>query len=251
MARRRFFWLSWSFSMGPSTLPVWRPQPHPGSPHPRRRAVHAGECLGEFAHERSEFRRQRRTARDQDVVEIALGVIRPHAPDRRLEAPPDAIALDRLADLPGDREAEPRRARRRGTILTAARFGFEDEDGGCASRPFADPQVFRALFQRRHWRGGARSCLRLGHAPPIAAAAASLRQALATLRAPPGHPPAARGGRQALAETMPALAHELARLVGPFHVESPLVPSPGWGNVAAGAAQIGPAGTRAQTAPHS
>src|SRR2546423_6873247 len=171
MARRRFFWLSWSFNMGPSTLPVWRAQPRPGSPHPRRRAVHAGECLGELAHERSKLQRQRRTARDQDVVEIALGVIRPHAPDRRLEAPPDAIALDRLADLPGDREAEPRRARRRGTILTAARFGFEDEDGGCASRPFADPQVFRALFQRRHWRGGGPTVPPLWPPPPHPAGA--------------------------------------------------------------------------------
>ena len=156
-----------------------------------------------------------------------------------------------LADLPGDREAEPRLPGRRGTILTAARFGFEDEDGRCASRALADPQVFRTLLQRRHARGGARSCLRLGHAPPIAAAAASCRQALATLRAPPGHHSAATGGRHALAETMPALAHELARLVGPFHVGSPLVPSPVSGDVAAGAVQIGPASTRAQAAPHS
>src|ERR1700693_777873 len=98
MARRRFFWLSWSFSMGPSALPVWRPQPRPGSTHPgrRRRAVHASECVGKLAYERSELRRERRTARDQHIVEIDLEVVRPHVRDRCLEAPPDAIALDRL-----------------------------------------------------------------------------------------------------------------------------------------------------------
>jgi hypothetical protein len=49
----------------------------------------------------------------------------------------------------------------------------------------------------------------------------SSREALATLRASPCHYPPTTRGRHALAETMPALAHELARLVGPFHVKSP------------------------------
>ena len=47
------------------------------------------------------------------------------------------------------------------------------------------------------------------------------RQALASLGAPAGYDRTAAGGRHACAETVPTLAHELARLVGPFHVGSP------------------------------
>src|SRR5207244_5417474 len=98
---------------------------------------------------------------------------------------------------------------------------LEHEGGSGATRAFANPKVLRALFQRGDALGGAARCLRFGHAPPIAAAAASCRQALAALRAPAGHNGAAAHGCHAGAESMPALAHELARLVGPFHVRSP------------------------------
>src|SRR5882762_4481117 len=109
--------------MGPSALPVWRLQPRPGSPHPRRRTVHACECPDELAHEGSECRRQRRAPGDQHIVEFAPGVTRARVPDCRLEAPPDTIALDCLADLPGDGEAEPRLVRRPGASLIAAHLG--------------------------------------------------------------------------------------------------------------------------------
>ena len=137
---------------------------------------------------------------------------------------------------------------------SAARLGLEDEGRSCAARALADPQVFGALLQRRHARGGAFRCLRLGHGPPIAAAAASCRQALAALRAPPGHDRAAAHGCHAVAESMPALAHELARLVGPFHVGSPSRVKPLRalvGECRRRCRIIGPASTRAQTAPHS
>src|SRR6185503_3765020 len=66
--------------------------------------------------------------------------------------------------------------------------------------------------------------LAIGH--PSLPAAISRREALAALRTPPGDDRAAASRGHALAETMPALAHELARLIGPFHVWSPLTASP-------------------------
>jgi hypothetical protein len=65
------------------------------------------------------------------------------------------------------------------------------------------------------------ACVALAMRHPSLPTATSRREALATLRAPPCHDPPTARGRHALAETMPALAHELARLVGPFHVKSP------------------------------
>jgi hypothetical protein len=67
---------------------------------------------------------------------------------------------------------------------------------------------------------GPLACVALAMRHPSLPAASS-REALATLRAPPCHHPPTACGRHALAETMPALAHEPARLVGPFHVKSP------------------------------
>jgi len=148
--------------------------------------------------------------------EAAIGVMR-----HLSEAPPYAITLDRLADLLGNREPVPRLVHRQRSIRIDTRLGLENERRSCASGAFANPQVFRALLQGRDARGGASRCLRLGHASPIAAAAASCRQALATLGAAPGDDGPAAGGRHTVAESMPALAHELARLVGPFHVGSP------------------------------
>ena len=106
MASRRFFWLSWSMSVrsflsAGLSADAWLPLPR-GSP------VHAFECLDEVRHDGAERRRQRRLACNEHVVEVAPGMILAYAPDCRLEAPSDAVALDRLADLPGDREAEPR-----------------------------------------------------------------------------------------------------------------------------------------------
>src|SRR5262245_53917975 len=66
--------------------------------------------------------------------------------------------------------------------------------------------------------------LAMGH--PSLPARISCREALAALGTAPGHDPAATGRGHALAETMPALAHELARLIGPFHVGSPLTSKP-------------------------
>ena len=88
--------------------------------------------------------------------------------------------------------------------------------------------------------------LAIGH--PSLPAAVSRRQALAALGAPPRHDRAAAGGCHALAETMPALAHELARLIGPFHVGSPFSASPcrGCADASPQPAPQGPAGARPQ-----
>ena len=209
--------------MSVPTLPVCVARPAYRSS--RGSPVHAFECLDEVRHDRAERRRQRRLAGDQDIVEVALGVIGADAPDRRLEAPPDAIALDRLADLPGDGEAEPRLLpcgcaavlavgvpwpRARTPAVPIAR------PCGPAETP---PRLFSVVTPGAAPFAAFARALAIGH--PSLPAAVSRREALAALGTPPGHDPAAAGRGHALAETMPALAHELARLIGPFHVGSP------------------------------
>src|SRR5262245_31732571 len=56
--------------------------------------------------------------------------------------------------------------------------------------------------------------------------AASSGEAFATFRTPPRHHPTPAGAGHAFAEILPALAHRLARLLGPFHVESPFCVKP-------------------------
>src|SRR5262245_19931903 len=167
MARSRFFWLSWSMSVrrflsAPSGLPPSRGRP-----------VHAFQCLDEVRHDRAERLRQRRLAGDQHIVEIAPGVIGANTPDRRLEAPFDAIALDGLADLPGDGEAEARLwlFGWPAASLAIAFLGLEHKGRSGPSRALADPQKLSPPFQCRHARRCAFGCLCpcLGHGPPVAA----------------------------------------------------------------------------------
>ena len=92
-----------------------------------------------------------------------------------------------------------------------------------SARPCGRAGIRHAVFSVYEPRRRASCCLRPcpGHWPPIAAAAShadSRLRPLARRRATTLRPPV-RG--HALAETVPALAHELARLVGPFHVRSP------------------------------
>src|SRR5262249_9972589 len=161
--------------------------------------------------------------------------------DRSLEAPPDAIALDRLAHRPGDGEPEARPLRRCGGLLLA-RLGLQHKRRHAPSPTLAHPLELRAPLQGSHAPGGASysPLLCLGHGPPIRCPMRSRREALAALGAPPRHHPAAAGGRHTLAEPMAALAHEPAWLIGPFHVASPLCPS--------GIRQINKAGCRVSPA---
>lgn len=46
-------------------------------------------------------------ARDDDVIRAGFGMLRKHGAGRGAKPPPDAIAPHRLAELAGDREADP------------------------------------------------------------------------------------------------------------------------------------------------
>ena len=113
---------------------------------------------------------------------------------------PDPVALDRVADLLRHREAEPRRP----GVEALARL---QDEGRCGSfHACGRGKEVRPLLQALH-RG------RASGAEPLAA-----------LRAPCGDDFAAAGGGGAGAEAVTALAHQLARLIGPFHgSETPLV----------------------------
>src|SRR5262245_39943094 len=75
---------------------------------PRLARVYTLQRLDEVGDQRSESDIERRPACDQDVVKVALHMIRQDAADGRLETALDAIALDGAPDLLADREAEPR-----------------------------------------------------------------------------------------------------------------------------------------------
>src|SRR5581483_11475395 len=160
MARRRFFWLSGSCRMGLAALPVASSSgglSAPASPPSDGRLVlvHASEGLHEVGLQGGEVRRQRRAPRDHDVVEITARMAGRHAAHGGLEAPPDAIALDRLADLPRDGETEARSGGQLRPALPAARLALEHEGRPRPSCTLANPLKFRPLFQRHHVRAAA------------------------------------------------------------------------------------------------
>jgi hypothetical protein len=115
------------------------------------------------------------------------------------QAPPDAVALDGVADFLGYCEANADGA----LILTFA--GLQNK---CRRRNLdagRSGQKIRPLPQTLH-----RS--RADMQPALSGA-----EALAAARAASSHDPAAGFGGHAGAETVTALTHELARLIGPFH----------------------------------
>ncbi len=90
-----------------------------------------------------------------------------------------------------------------------------------AARTVAQAQKLGAMLEGRNagGRGPLRLCLCSRHAP--ARYAASGRQALAALGSAARQDPAAAGRLHALAEAVPPLANELARLIGTLHVWPP------------------------------
>ena len=67
----------------------------------------ASERLDQIRHQRGKAGIERWPAGDQNIVEVASRVVTHNVADRSLEAPLDAIALDRIADLLADGEAKP------------------------------------------------------------------------------------------------------------------------------------------------
>ena len=150
--------------------------------------------------------------------------------NRRLEATPDPVALHRLADLARDGEAEARPALigcARACLAAARPWPRGRTPASPSARRCAPAGTLRAASKSS--RPASRSFLVqpvLWPLPIRRRRKRSRRQALAALGAPPGHDRAAARGRHALAEPMPPLAHEPARLIGPFHFSSPSLASP-------------------------
>jgi hypothetical protein len=110
--------------------------------------VHALERSHEIRYQHMEWRVERGTARDQGIVEIVFGVDHLHVSDRRLKTPPDAISLDRVANLLRHRKAEPRAIRALRAIFDAAPPGFKHERRHCPARTLTDLLKIGAVFER-------------------------------------------------------------------------------------------------------
>jgi hypothetical protein len=120
--------------------------------------------------------------------------------------------------------AQPASARARPAVLQGMRaLPAAHLQGAGWPRVCRPAPVLRRLLQppprgKRAWRAPALGACRLPPRPSGRLQPARLRrQPLAALGAPPRYHPAPARGRHALAKPVPALAHEPARLVGPFH----------------------------------
>ena len=141
---------------------------------------------------------ERCLAADQHVVMSGLRQKRGMSAHEVAQSPPHPVAHNRIADLARDREAEPSR----GTI---APFScLQHERPGRNLRALGGGEEIRPLLQTLHW-----VCR--------CAARASGAEPLASTRAPGAQHLAATFGGEAGAETVTALAHQFARLIGPFH----------------------------------
>jgi len=144
---------------------------------------------------------------------------------RRPEPPPGPVAVNRAADLAADGEADAKRlAAARGAaalgVFRRVAPGLKDETG---RHPFmagaSDAQEFPASFQTQHGCGF--DAERHGQAGQPRPATPSRGKTLPPLGATVGKNPAAANGCHAAAESMPALADELAWLKGTLHGLSP------------------------------
>jgi hypothetical protein len=109
-----------------------------------RRGVHAAERRIEVPHDVGERQLERRPAANQHVIVAGAKRATLGKPHDLAQAPPHAIALDRIADLPGYCETNPHRA------LVAAQACLQDESLG--RRPYTlggSPKV-RPAFQALH-----------------------------------------------------------------------------------------------------
>src|ERR1700730_9334367 len=132
-------------------------------------AVDAVERGYEVRLQRSERTFQRLPPRDQNVVEIRPRVFLLYVSHGGLETAPDPIALDRLADLTGDREAKAWTGRCAFAQPVTTLLGLDHEGRRRPTGTLADALKFRARFQRDDPREQVCRCLRqsLGRADPV------------------------------------------------------------------------------------
>ena len=139
---------------------------------------------------------ERSAPADQHIVIARHEPGRVRKPHNFAQSPPHAIALHRIADLLRHRKADPWRP------CVVSRAGLQHERSRGSPGTGRDAEKIRPLPQSFH-----------GSGPPAGSGAEPLPAAR-----PSGieHPATALGGHPA-PETMAALAHQFARLIGPLH----------------------------------
>jgi hypothetical protein len=178
----------------------------------------------ELPGEVGEIGRERGAPADQHIIVARAKRRSGGQPHHFAQPPAHAVALHRIADLARYGKADPDRAAL--ALVFSALPRLHDEGAGRRSCAFRSSLKVRAALQPFHWfvfgcDFGLDHCgldLEIGvwneNSRPIEALGTQL---LAPLRAPQRQNPAAALGRHAGAKAVAALAHQFARLVGPFH----------------------------------
>jgi hypothetical protein len=174
---------------------------------------HVGEIGGERA-----------APADQHII-VAGGKRRSGGQPHHFAQPPaHAVALHRIADLARYRESDPDRSAL--AVILGALPRLYDEGAGRRSCALRGSLKVRAALQPFHWLGfgcdfGLDHCgldLEIGVWNENSRPNERLgTQLLAPLPPPQRQNPAAALGRHTGAKAVAALAHQFARLVGPFH----------------------------------
>jgi hypothetical protein len=167
----------------------------------------------EFPHHVAEWRFQRCPPPNQNIIVAGKkrrAKFRPrHEADDLTQTAPDAVSFHRIADLARHGKTDPGRAGRR----TRARL--EHKAAGRRPRAFGGSLKVRPAFQPFHATDFKPSLK--SNWQPTRPNERSRAQFFAPLRAPRSQDLAAALGRHAGAKAVTALAHQFARLIGPFH----------------------------------
>jgi hypothetical protein len=144
-----------------------------------------------------ERQRQRGAASDQHIIVAGAHITAGREPDDFAQPAPYPITLDRIADLPRHRESDADGA----LVVASACLQYERT----CRRPGAARSSAKVGSARQPLHGNNGKATRSGTEP------------LAPMRAPRRQHLTATFGGHPGAEAVAALAHQLARLVGPFH----------------------------------
>lgn len=183
-------------------------------------SVDSLERRGKVVHHGVELGPQRRWPPHQHVIVAGAKRFGGSNANQFAQAPPHAVAFHGIADLLGDRESHT------GWSGLGAPARLQDEGAcrrACASCGIlgGGPKVTPA-FQPLH-KTDIRTVLnRNRDSGSSSGAFGSSTQFLTATRPARGQNPAPALGGHAGAEAMAALAYQFARLIGPFHGESPL-----------------------------
>ena len=189
--------------------------PFPPSP------VHPLERRQEIRNQRAECLTGRWQPRHQNVIHFRVSVRVSHLHQSRTQAPADAIAHHRVANLLGDREPKAWAGTCSSQRLNLTPLAFQHETGRGRTSPTPHAQEFGSLFQRLdicRWRHHPTHTSRSRQTGQPSSHQSLRRQTLAALGAAARENANTAWGLHPLAEAMAAFAHEAAWLISTFHV---------------------------------